>query len=86
MLAEAKPAYIDWLISINAFIDYQDAQSQAITDDVGEGAAGSTAFMRLLTGLAIVLAILIERTLAQRTGDATGQIESMLGRIRQETQ
>ena len=87
MLTEAKPAFIDWLASINAFIDYQEAQSQAITDDIREGAAGFTAFMLLLTGLAIlfgiVLAILIERSLKVSLGGEPREVANILSKVQE---
>ncbi|WP_051207260.1 methyl-accepting chemotaxis protein [Saccharospirillum impatiens] len=87
MLAEAKPAFIDWLASINAFIDYQEAQSQAITDDIREGAAGFTAFMLLLTALAIVfgivLAVLIERSLRVSLGGEPREVADILARVQE---
>ncbi|HET8903706.1 MAG TPA: methyl-accepting chemotaxis protein [Saccharospirillum sp.] len=87
MLTEAKPAFIDWLASINAFIDYQEAQSQAITDDIREGAAGFTAFMLLLTGLAIlfgiVLAILIERSLKASLGGEPREVADILSKVQE---
>lgn len=87
MLSEAKPAFIDWLASINAFIDYQEAQSQSITDDIREGAAGFTAFMLLLTGLAvlfgIVLATLIERSLKASLGGEPREVADILAKVQE---
>lgn len=87
MLTEAKPAFIEWLASINAFIDYQEAQSQAITDDIREGAAGFSAFMLLLTGLAIlfgiVLAILIERSLKASLGGEPREVADILSKVQE---
>lgn len=87
MLTEAKPAFIDWLASINAFIDYQEEQSQGITEDIREGAAGFTAFMLLLTGLSIlfgiVLAVLIERSLKASLGGEPREVADILSRVQE---
>lgn len=87
MLAEAKPAFIDWLAAINAFIEYQENQSQAITDEIRDGAAGFTAFMLVLTGLAlifgIVLAILIERSLRVSLGGEPREVAVMLAKVQE---
>jgi methyl-accepting chemotaxis protein len=87
MLSKAKPAFIDWLASINAFIDYQEEQSQAITGEIREGAAGFTTFMLLLTGLAIlfgiVLAVLIERSLKASLGGEPREVADILARVQE---
>ncbi len=57
VLEEARPALIDWLGAINAFIDYQGALNQEEVAEVRGVAAGFRWLMIALCGVALVLGI-----------------------------
>ncbi len=59
LLSQARPAFIDWLASINAFIDYQEAMNQAEAGVVRGISGGFKATMITLCTLAVLLGILI---------------------------
>jgi methyl-accepting chemotaxis protein len=54
MLAEAKPAFIDWLAAVNAFIDLGKHEPGRV--DQGATARGFQAFMLVLLAAAMVAA------------------------------
>ena len=55
LLQQMSPAFVDWLASINAFIDFQEQKNQQATDYARSVAAGFALSMVLLTLLAIVI-------------------------------
>src|SRR5690606_8957901 len=55
LLNDMSPAYVDWLASINAFIDYQEQKNQKATDYARGVASGFALSMVLLTVLAILI-------------------------------
>ena len=59
LLTRAKPAFIDWLAAINAFIDYQEQQNQVETDEVRTATGAFTGVMISATTIAILIAILV---------------------------
>ena len=59
LLTRAKPAFIDWLAAINAFIDYQEQQNQVKTDEVRTATGAFTGVMIVATTIAILIAILV---------------------------
>lgn len=59
MLSQAKPAFVAWLSSINAFIDLQESKSAATSSQLTATARGFTMLMIGATLLALVLGSLI---------------------------
>ena len=59
MLSHAKPAFVDWLASINAFIDWQEAKSAATGKQLTATAHGFALLMIGATLLALVLGAFI---------------------------
>ncbi|MDX1677964.1 methyl-accepting chemotaxis protein [Arsukibacterium sp.] len=55
LLQQMSPAFVDWLASINAFIDYQEQQNQQATTYARKVAETFAISMVLLTLLAIVI-------------------------------
>ncbi|WP_152663055.1 methyl-accepting chemotaxis protein [Arsukibacterium ikkense] len=55
LLQQMSPAFVDWLASINAFIDYQEQKNQQATTYARDVAATFAVSMVLLTLLAIVI-------------------------------
>lgn len=85
LLQQVSPAFVDWLASINAFIDFQEDKNQHATDYAGQVGATFAITMVLLTSVAIVLggfiAFLITRYLKRALGgepDETAQIVSRI--------
>ena len=59
LLTQAKPAFIDWLAAINAFIDYQEEQNQHQTEAVRQATGAFTGVMITATAIAFAVALLI---------------------------
>lgn len=57
LLQQMSPAFVDWLASINAFIDFQEQKNQQATRYVRDVAATFALSMVLLTLFAIVIGI-----------------------------
>lgn len=59
VLAEVSPAYVDWLASINAFIDYQENSIQSGISSVLSESNTFAVFMILVTLFAAVIGVVI---------------------------
>ncbi|MBC3766088.1 methyl-accepting chemotaxis protein [Neptunicella marina] len=59
VLDEARPAFIEWLNTINEFIDYQEEQNQTATPKAREVAGGFENLMLILSAVAIAISLLI---------------------------
>lgn len=59
ILDQARPAFVDWLASINKFIDYQEAANQKATPEAISVARGFSQLMMLLTLGALVISIAV---------------------------
>lgn len=79
LLDEAKPAFEDWLASINAFIDLQEARNQALAEEVSATATGFARFMVALSVVALALGVavawLITRSVTRPLRDAVAMAE-----------
>ncbi len=85
LLAQVGPVFVDWLASINAFIDYQEAKNQQATDNA-QGVAGAFALtMVLLTAVAIfigiAMAVWILRYLRQALGGEPDEAAELVSQI-----
>ena len=85
LLAQAGPVFVDWLASINAFIDYQEAKNQQATD-TAQGVAGAFALtMVLLTLVAILIgigmAVWIQRYLRKALGGEPDEAAELVSQI-----
>ncbi|SEA02645.1 methyl-accepting chemotaxis protein [Alkalimonas amylolytica] len=85
LLAQAGPVFVDWLASINAFIDYQEAKNQQATDSA-QGVAGAFALtMVLLTLVAIfigvAMAVWIQRYLRKALGGEPDEAAELVSQI-----
>jgi methyl-accepting chemotaxis protein len=67
VLNEARPAFINWLNTINEFIDFQEDQNQIATPEARAGAGGFQSLMLVLCAIALTASIfvglLIEKSL-----------------------
>ena len=85
LLNEMSPAYVDWLASINAFIDYQEQKNQQATDYARGVASGFALSMVLLTLLAILIGAVtawyISRYLRNALGGEPDQAADIVSRI-----
>ena len=85
LLNEMSPAYVDWLASINAFIDYQEQKNQKATDYARGVASGFALSMVLLTVLAILIGAVtawyISRYLRNALGGEPDQAADIVSRI-----
>ena len=85
LLQKMSPAYVDWLASINAFIDFQEEKNQQATNYARSVAANFAMSMVLLTLLAIVFGALttwyIARYIRQALGGEPAQAADIVGRI-----
>ena len=59
LLADAKPAFIDWLAAINEFIDYQENQNKGETQLVRDAAGSFTGIMLTSTTIAALIGLLV---------------------------
>tara|TARA_Y100001968_G_C19419198_1_gene750767 strand:+ start:567 stop:2216 length:1650 start_codon:yes stop_codon:yes gene_type:complete len=59
LLMNAKPAFIDWLAAINAFIDYEEAQNTAETQAVRNEAGSFRGIMLTSTAAAVLLSLAV---------------------------
>ncbi|GAA0569290.1 methyl-accepting chemotaxis protein [Caenispirillum bisanense] len=56
LMAEARPAFVEWLARINAFIDLQESKTQATSDDTRAVAGDFVALMLTLCLVALAVA------------------------------
>ncbi|MCW0403074.1 hypothetical protein NB689_002184 [Xanthomonas sacchari] len=66
LLQEARPAFVDWLASINAFIDLQEAKNRQAAKEAMATARGFALLMVGCTVLALLLGTLIALLLTRR--------------------
>lgn len=59
LLKSVKPAFVEWLATINLFIDYQEHENQKATEIVRKTAESFTGVMLALTGVAFLISGLI---------------------------
>ncbi|WP_093269368.1 methyl-accepting chemotaxis protein [Vibrio xiamenensis] len=85
ILEQVRPAFIDWLDTINQFIDYQEHANQIATPKAREVASGFSTLMLCATAIAvlvsIVVGLLIERSLRQSLGAEPFEAEQALATI-----
>lgn len=85
LLKDMSPAYVDWLASINAFIDYQEQKNQKATEYARGVASGFALSMVLLTVLAILIGAVtawyISRYLRNALGGEPDQAAEIVSRI-----
>ena len=85
LLKQMSPAFVDWLASINAFIDYQEEKNQQATEYARDVASGFAMSMILLTLIAIVIgsvtAWYISRYLQHALGGEPAVAAQVVGQI-----
>lgn len=85
LLQQMSPAFVDWLASINAFIDFQEQKNQKATDYARDVAETFAVSMVLLTLLAIVIggvtAWYISRYLRNSLGGEPAQAAEIVSQI-----
>ena len=72
LLDQARPLFVDWLATINQFIDYQEAVNQQATKEVRSVASSFQNWMVSLTAIAIVLGGLTAYRIISQIRDAVG--------------
>ena len=72
LLNQARPLFVDWLATINQFIDYQEAVNQKATKEVRGVASSFQGWMVSLTGIAIILGGLLAYRIIVQIRDAVG--------------
>jgi methyl-accepting chemotaxis protein len=55
LMADARPAFVEWLARINAFIDLQEEINQGIAHETQETASGFRAFMLVILAVSLAL-------------------------------
>ncbi|WP_350334224.1 methyl-accepting chemotaxis protein [Coralliovum pocilloporae] len=58
LMQDARPAFIDWLASINAYIDYQEAQNQKIGSSVNDVIGGFQMIMLIVSFVAVLIGLM----------------------------
>lgn len=85
LLQTASPAFVDWLAAINAFIDYQEAANQAVTQEIRSTAEAFSSSMMVLTAIAllfgVVLAWLIEKSIRRSLGGEPNDVAQVLSAV-----
>ncbi|MFW5827168.1 MAG: methyl-accepting chemotaxis protein [Alkalispirochaeta sp.] len=59
LLDRGRPLFVEWLATINAFIDFQEAANNQIADQTRDLARGFAQLMLLTTGAAVLAGILL---------------------------
>ncbi|HEV7855480.1 MAG TPA: methyl-accepting chemotaxis protein, partial [Herminiimonas sp.] len=81
MLAQARPAFVDWLGAINKFIDLQESFSQTESQHARDMAAGFRTSMLVLCMIALVaglvVATLITRYIRKALGAEPNQVKAL---------
>jgi len=72
LLDQARPLFVDWLATINQFIDYQEAVNQQATKEVRSVASSFQNWMVGLTAIAIILGLLTAYRIIIQIRDAVG--------------
>jgi len=72
LLDQARPLFVDWLATINQFIDYQEVINQQATKEVRSVASSFQNWMLLLTGIAIGLGLLISYRIIDKIRNSVG--------------
>ncbi|MCC2522344.1 methyl-accepting chemotaxis protein [Vibrio coralliilyticus] len=82
VLDQARPAFIEWLNTINQFIDYQENLNQTLTPEARGEAGGFQDLMLLLTAIAlaisVVVGIAIERSFRKSLGGEPYEAQSAI--------
>ncbi|NVK19463.1 MAG: MCP four helix bundle domain-containing protein [Methylocystaceae bacterium] len=55
LMHELRPAFVDWLAAINAFIDLQETINQDIADQARARASGFLSLMLIITAVAVII-------------------------------
>lgn len=61
LMTQARPAFVDWLAAINAFIDYQENVNKEATPKARSVADGFEELMVILTAISIVIGIVVAK-------------------------
>ena len=69
---QAKPAFIQWLASINEFIDYQEMANQKATKEVKLVASSFQSWMVSLTSLAIIIGLFVAYRISFQVKQSVG--------------
>ncbi|MDF2180226.1 methyl-accepting chemotaxis protein [Aliiglaciecola sp. CAU 1673] len=85
LLGQARSSFVDWLATINQFIDYQEDKNQALTADVLSETRGFSLFMLALMAVALligaVIALVISRGLYRSLGAEPDAVNQSLGLV-----
>jgi len=87
LLNQARPLFVEWLATINQFIDHQEAENQAATTEVRVVTSSFQAWMISLMAVAIILGLLIAYRIIIQIRNAVGgdpqQAAKVVARISQ---
>ncbi|SFX69423.1 methyl-accepting chemotaxis protein [Marinospirillum alkaliphilum] len=84
VLNQVSSAYSDWLMRINAFIDYQEQEIQQQVNEVRSETGGFQLLMVLVTGIALIVGVLVSvRLVSSLTRTIGGEPEVAARLIRQ---
>tara|TARA_Y100001951_G_scaffold91585_1_gene85683 strand:+ start:2045 stop:3052 length:1008 start_codon:yes stop_codon:yes gene_type:complete len=85
LMQDARPAFSDWLASINRFIDWQESKSQHETGITRATAGSFTSLMFILCSIGVLIggtvALLINRYLLHSLGGEPRKVAAMVQRI-----
>ncbi|WP_440053818.1 methyl-accepting chemotaxis protein [Pseudoalteromonas sp. T1lg65] len=87
VLQAARPAFIEWLNTINEFIDYQESQNQMLTPEARVIAGGFQNLMLILCAIALAASIfvglLIEKSLRETLGGEPFEAQEAINKTAQ---
>ena len=72
LLDSARPSFVDWLNSINEFINLEEQKNDAITDKTRDITSSFEIWMILLTTLAIIIGAVIAYVISKKIKNAVG--------------
>ncbi len=72
LLNDAKPAFIEWLATINQFIDLEENSNQAATLEVRDVASSFAGWMIVLTVIAVIIGSTLAYFISTRIRNAVG--------------
>ncbi|WP_339692485.1 methyl-accepting chemotaxis protein [uncultured Pseudoalteromonas sp.] len=72
LLTDARPSFVQWLNTINQFINLQEQANQALTEQTREIASSFELWMISLTALAIIIGAVVAYIIGSRIKNAVG--------------
>ncbi len=85
LMHDAAPKFVEWLATINKFIDYQEAENQKLTQIVIGETSGFGYLMLILTAIATVIALtigfFINKEIKSQIGGDPKEVNRIIGEL-----